>query len=104
MITPSLRASAVRSASVMRSWLSPTAWWKWDATPLAARCSPSQAELVSAIWPSNSSVPTATISILTAATLGGRGCVERPAPIEQVLGTGIKGQRAGEPDHGGLQV
>ena len=64
-MTPSLRASAVRKASTIRSWLSPTAWWKWDDTPSAARCSPSHCELVSAIWPSSSSVPTATISIRT---------------------------------------
>ncbi len=81
MMTPSLRASAVRSASVMRSWLSPTAWWKCEPTPLAARCSPSQAELVSAIWPRSSSVPTATISILTGLTLraAGRCSARRPS-------------------------
>src|ERR1700722_7377685 len=98
MMTPSLRASAVRRASVIRVWLSPTAWWKCDVTPLAASWSPSQAELVSAIWPSSSSVPTATISILTGVTLGGGGLVQRPAPIEQVLRSGIEGERAGEPD------
>ena len=59
----------------MRAWLSPTAWWKCESTPAAARCSPSQAELVSAIWPSRSSVPTATISTLTA-----RPCVPRRRP------------------------
>ena len=32
-MTPSDRASAVRSASTMRRWLSPTCWWKWLATP-----------------------------------------------------------------------
>ncbi len=32
-MTPSLRARAVRKASTIRSWLSPTAWWKWEATP-----------------------------------------------------------------------
>ena len=68
MMTPSLRASAVRNARVMRPWLSPTAWWNWEATPLAAIRSPSHAEFVSAIWPSNRSVPTATISILTGVT------------------------------------
>src|SRR5580698_4968359 len=103
MMTPSLRASAVRRANVMRSWLSPTAWWKWEATPLAARCSPSQAELVSAIWPSSSSVPTATISILTEATLRGGGPVQRLPAIEHVLGARVERERAGEPDHGDLQ-
>ena len=49
----------------MRSWLSPTAWWKCEVTPAEASWSPNQAELVSAIWPSRSSVPTATISTLT---------------------------------------
>ena len=87
----------------MRSWLSPTAWWKCDATPLAARCSPSHAELVSAIWPSSNSVPTATISILTGVTLGA-AAVERPAAVEQVLGAGVERERTGEPDHGELQV
>ena len=77
-MTPSLRASAVRNARTMRSWLSPTAWWKWEATPLAASCSPSHAEFVSAIWPSSSSVPTATISILTGVTFEAAGrCIAR---------------------------
>ena len=62
--TPSLRASAVRRASTIRSWLSPTAWWKWESTPAAPAARPATAELVSAIWPSSSSVPTATISTL----------------------------------------
>ena len=84
-MTPSLRASAVRRARTMRSWLSPTAWWKWEATPLAARWSPSQAELVSAIWPSSSSVPTATISILTGVTL--RGGAAGAAPGGRRAGT-----------------
>ena len=30
-MTPSLRASAVRKASTIRSWLSPTAWWKCES-------------------------------------------------------------------------
>ena len=91
-ITPSLRARAVRRASTMRAWLSPTAWWKWESTPMAASCSPSQAELVSAIWPSSSSVPTATISTLTAGLPGLPG---RPAAVEQVLGPGAT--RSGPP-------
>ena len=103
-MTPSLRASAVRSARTMRSWLSPTAWWKWEATPLAASRSPSQAELVSAIWPSSSSVPTATISILTGVTSRGGRPVQRPPAVEHVLGAGVEGQGAGEPDHGDLQA
>ena len=61
-ITAVAAGQRVRRASTMRVWLSPTAWWKWESTPAAARCSPSQAELVSAIWPSRSSVPMATIS------------------------------------------
>src|SRR5580693_9753090 len=104
MMTPSLRASAVRSASTMRSWLSPTAWWKWEATPFAARCSPSQAEFVSAICPSKSSVPTATISILTGVTLGGSRTVQRPTAVHQVLRTGVESEGAGEPDHGDLEA
>ena len=85
-MTPSLRARAVRRARTMRAWLSPTAWWKWESTPAAASCSPSQAELVSAIWPSSSSVPTATISILTRRSPAGLG---RPstrywAPVAKV--------------------
>src|SRR5665811_385686 len=74
---PSLRANAVRKASTMRWWLSPTAWWKCEPMPAAARCSPNHAELVSAIWPSNSSVPTATISIL----MSGSDLVSRIARV-----------------------
>ena len=46
----------------MRAWLSPTFTWWCDAMPAAASCSPIQAEFVSTIWPSSSSVPTATTS------------------------------------------
>ena len=46
----------------MRSRLSPTSVVKRGSMPASASCSPSQAELVSTIWPSSSSVPTATIS------------------------------------------
>src|SRR5271168_1679743 len=103
MMTPSLRARAVRKARLMRSWLSPTAWWKWEVTPLAARCSPNQAELVSAIWPSSNSVPTATISILTAVTLRRGRLVQRTPAVEEGLGAGVQRERAGEPDGGDLQ-
>ena len=67
--TPSLRASAVRNASTMRAWLSPTTWWKWESIPARASCSPIHAELVSTIWPRSSSVPTARISTLIGAVL-----------------------------------
>ncbi len=78
-MTPSLRASAVRKASTIRSWLSPTAWWKWEPTPMAASCSPSHCELVSAICPSSSSVPTATISMRTAGQPVRPGSATAPA-------------------------
>ena len=109
-MTPSLRARAVRKASTMRSWLSPTAWWKWEVTPAAARCSPSHCELVSVIWPRSSSVPTATISmrmvgqaaelVPSAAPrrgpgLGGPG---RPPPVQVVLAAGEHGHGRGHPD------
>src|SRR5580658_2971977 len=65
--------------------------------PFAARCSPSHCELVSAIWPSRSSVPTATISTRT-----------RDDSLSRVvvLPTGVDRQRYGNPDgdEGELQV
>ena len=61
-MTASLRPSAMRSASAMRAQLSPTLVWKWESIPARASCSPIHDELVSTIWPSSSSVPTATIS------------------------------------------
>ena len=60
--TASLRASAGRSASAMRSALSPTFTWKYESMPASASCSPIHDELVSTICPSSSSVPTATTS------------------------------------------
>ena len=48
-MTASLRASAVRKASRIRSWLSPTCWWNCEAMPWAASCSPSHCEFVSGI-------------------------------------------------------
>src|SRR3974390_790918 len=104
MITPSERASAVRRARTMRAWLSPTAWWKWESTPAAANCSPSQAELVSAIWPSRSSAPTATISTLTPPPpISTGGPSHGPAPVEQVLDPGHHREGGGEPHEGELQ-
>src|SRR5579872_2047828 len=61
-ITASLLARALRNARTMRSRLSPTLVWKWQSMPEAASSSPMCDELVSTIWPSSSSVPTATTS------------------------------------------
>ena len=95
--TPSLRARAVRRASTMRAWLSPTAWWKWESTPASASCSPIHAELVSTIWPRSSSVPTARTSILigaiprrarpSAGRAGRRGGTARPVTTVKATAT-----------------
>src|SRR5579875_1873877 len=103
-MTPSLRASAVRSARTIRSLLSPTAWRKCESTPAAASCSPSQAEFVSAIWPRRSSVPTATISILISASARSPGAVASNhllcAPcVPRVLEARDEGEPASDP-HG----
>ena len=90
-ITASLRAKAVRNASTIRSWLSPTCWWKCEAIPLAASCSPSHCELVSGIWPSSSSVPTATISTRTGDDL---------PTVDVVAPPRIDGHHGGDPDGG----
>src|SRR5487761_1930979 len=91
-IRASLRASAVRIASTMRSWLSPTCWWKCEAMPLAASCSPSHWEFVSAICPSSSSVPTARISTRTGGDL--------PLAPDVVLPPREEGHDRGHPDRG----
>src|SRR5665213_233021 len=57
--------------------------------PWAASCSPSHCEFVSGIWPSNSSVPTATISTRTQTDFLAFGVV---------LPAGIKGQDHRDPD------
>src|SRR5207248_6743741 len=90
-MTASLRASAWRRASTMRAWLSPTFTWKCESTPIKAKRSPIQAELVSTIWPSSSSVPTATTSHRT---------VGAPA-VEQVLDARDQREGHGDPEHGG---
>ena len=61
-ITASLRSSAWRMAASMRAKLSPTLTWKWESMPASASCSPIQAELLSTMMPSSSSVPMATTS------------------------------------------
>ncbi len=61
-MTASDRSSAMRSAEAMRSALSPTLVWNIESMPASASCSPMNDELVSTIWPSSSSVPTATTS------------------------------------------
>jgi hypothetical protein len=48
--------------ATMRPWLSPTLLWKCESIPASASWLPIQAELVSTIWPSSSSVPMATTS------------------------------------------
>ena len=71
-ITASARASASSSAPTIRSRLSPTTCPCVRSMPASASCSPSQAELVSTIWPSSSSVPTATTSQRTEPFSAGR--------------------------------
>ena len=61
-ITASACSSIRRSWASMRPTLSPTLTCSSESMPLAAKCSPSHAELVSTIWPSRSSVPTARTS------------------------------------------
>ena len=61
-MTASLRSSACVMTDLMRSQLSPTFVWKWESMPTSASCSPIHDELVSTIWPSSNSVPTATTS------------------------------------------
>ena len=63
--------SALRSAATMRPRLSPTLVWKCESMPARASCSPIHDELVSTIWPSSSSVPTATTSHRTDAPAAG---------------------------------
>ena len=70
--TASDRSSASRSAATMRGRLSPTFCWRRQSMPARASCSPIQAEFVSTICPSSSSVPTATTSQITALRLAGR--------------------------------
>src|SRR3954463_11176783 len=58
----SASARAIRNADTTRARLSPTLICSCDVNPWAASCSPIHDEFVSTIWPSNSSVPTATTS------------------------------------------
>ena len=94
-ITPSLRARAVRSASTIRRLVVPYRLMEVgvDARqPPAAR--PAMAELVSAIWPSRSSVPTATISTPHTGGLG-----RRPAAVAPGTGAPVtSGESGGHPD------
>src|ERR1700712_2586816 len=61
-MTASAAANALRNAASTRPRLSPTLICSSESNPCAANCSPIHDELVSTIWPSNSSVPTATTS------------------------------------------
>ena len=61
-MTASARDAAERIAPTIRSALSPTFDWYRQSIPASASCSPIHDELVSTIWPSNNSVPTATTS------------------------------------------
>ena len=74
-----------------------------ESMPASASCSPIHDELVSTIWPSSSSVPTATTSQRIASRLPVDGSVGRRGrlghargrarPVEQVLRAGDDGQR-----------
>ncbi len=95
MMTASLRSSARRMQATIRARLSPTLVWKCESMPASASCSPIQAELLSTIWPSSSSVPTATtsqrmFSSLSPLLRASRGrhapaslCVARLVPVAQ---------------------
>ena len=104
-ITASDRSRASPMAASMRSRLSPTEVWRWQSMPARASFSPIHAEFVSTIWPSRSSVPTATISQRTlrspprpgrSGRLGARGA-GGPTAIQQILGAGQQGEDHGQP-------
>src|SRR3954470_5959117 len=61
-ITASAALNVLRSTATTRPRLSPTFTCSSESMPLAARCSPIHALLVSTICPRSSSVPTATTS------------------------------------------
>ncbi len=86
----------------MRSRLSPTFVWNMQSMPLAASCSPIHDELVSTIWPSSSSVPTATTSQRQAHRAGTTpvGGAEEPdrRARQQVLGAGDDRQDHRQPE------
>src|SRR5262245_6293680 len=82
MMTASASAKRWRNTASMRPTLSPILTWLNELTPLRASCSPIHAELVSTIWPSSSSVPTAiTSQRMDPLRLGGASAPEvlRPA-------------------------
>src|SRR5438105_2596521 len=85
-ITASLRSSAMRIASTMRAWLSPTFVWKNESIPARANRSPIHDEFVSTICPSSSSVPTATTST-------------DDTRFPPVLGAGVERQHHRYPQH-----
>ena len=112
-ITASARASASSSAATMRSRLSPTTCPWVRSMPASASCSPSQAELVSTIWPSSSSVPTATTSQRTRPSSARRARADLQArtppeavarlPSIRYCAPRAERQRHGQPQHGRRQ-
>ena len=87
----------------MRPTLSPTFTCSSESMPLAASCSPIQAELVSTIWPSSSSVPTARtshrIAVTRSHTASCRGShrPRRCCGAPEVLGAAHQRQHDGDP-------
>src|SRR4051795_4205793 len=89
-ITASAALNVLRSTATTRPRLSPTFTCSSESIPLAARCSPIHALLVSTICPSSSSVPTAT----TSQRIGGD---PRPTSTPHVLAATDQSQGDGEP-------
>ena len=100
-MTASARSSAWRNVDAMRSKLSPTLVWKMRVDAGQGQLLPIHDELVSTIWPSSSSVPTATtsqrIGAATPYAAGATGAV-RPVPsvvaarraVEDVLSAALQ--------------
>src|SRR3954468_18750737 len=89
-ITASAAVNVLRRTATTRPRLSPTLTCSSESIPLAARCSPIHALLVSTICPSSSSVPTATTSHRI------RGD-PRPTSTPHVLAATDQSQGDGEP-------
>src|SRR3954453_12522091 len=89
-ITASAALNVLRSTATTRPRLSPTFTCSSESIPLAARCSPIHALLVSTICPSSSSVPTAT----TSQRIGGD---PRSTSTPHVLAATDESKRDGDP-------
>ena len=90
-MTASARSSAWRNVDAIRSKLSPTLVWNIESMPASASFAPIHDEFVSTIWPSSSSVPTATTSQRMGGTLSPRrrGAPGPAQPAEAVTPIGL---------------